>query len=537
MNGRVLAIGLDGHDVALGERLMAEGSMPNLRALSRRGARFLLDHGAATRTGLAWEHASTGRSPEAAGRASAVDFDPRTYAVWHAGTSQTPFPRHLNARTVVFDPPYFDLERAPRVQGVVNWGAHDPGVAPGSRPRSVLDELLQRFGDYPASRVMYDVCWPSPERTVAMGEALVRATEARTRAAEWLLAERCPDWDLAFVVAGELHSAIENLWHGLDPEHPLHRLPSAEPAARGLRAVHRATDDLIGALTTAFPDARVVAFAMNGMGPNRSDVASMVLLPELLYRHATGRALLRVPGRWARAADGVPAPDPDMPWSQAVKTCIRQFPEPLDTGRRIAARILPEALKRRLRPAAETTRPSAGGGLKFPLDWMPTDLYRPHWPRLGYFALPSFYDGRIRVNLGGREARGVVPPSDYDRVLDELESTVRACRDIRTGEPVVDHVVRCGTGDPLAIGPTECDLIVVWADGSTGFDHPRHGRIGPVPLRRTGGHTGPHGLAVLAGEGIDSGDFGVRESWDVVPTIFRWLGEPVPEELSGRPLF
>ncbi|MEJ8566441.1 hypothetical protein [Elongatibacter sediminis] len=533
---RVLAIGLDGYEASLADRLMAEGELPHLRSLRDRSARFLLHHGSATRTGLAWEHASSGLDPQAAGRASAVHFDTQSYQAWHGGTTLTPFPAHLNRSTVVFDAPYFDLARAPTVRGIVNWGAHDPGTARGSRPNGLVGELLERFGEYPARERMYDVVWPCVEQTRALGDTLVRASDLRTRAARWLLAERCPEWELAFVVAGELHSAIENLWHGIDPTHPLHHLPSAAVAAQGLLAVHRAADRFVGELVTAFPEATVVAFAMNGMGPNRSDVASMVLLPELLYRHHTSRPLLRTPRRWSRAPAGLPMADPAIPWSQIIKTQIRQFPEPLDSARRIAARVLPESVKRRLRTAAPQAFHTAEGELRLPLDWMPTELYRPHWQRLPYFALPSFYDGRVRINLEGRERSGIVARADYPSVCDAIEALVRDCRDVRTGEEVVDQVVTCGGSDPLELGPTGCDLIITWSNAALGFEHPSLGCIGPVPYRRTGGHTGPHGMALLAGDGISSGDFGVRDSYDVIPTVFRLLGADIPGKLSGSPL-
>ncbi len=534
---RVLAIGLDGYEQSIGDALMAAGALPALAALKVRSARFLLDHGAATRTGLAWEHASSGRSPEDAGRPSAVDLDPRTYEVWHDGASLRPFPAALAARTVIFDPPYFDLRLAPEVRGVMNWGAHDPGVAEGSRPAALIDELVARFGAYPARASMYDIVWPSAERAQRLGDALLRATEARTRAARWLLTERCPDWDLAFVVAGELHSAVEAFWHGVDATHPLHGLPSAAPARERLHALYRATDTLVGELVTACPDATVVAFAMNGMGPNRSDVASMMLLSELLHRHAFGRPLLRVPRRWAAAPNGLPMLGPDEDWSQAVKTAITQFPEPLDTARRVAARVLPEAVKRHLRPHEDHgPRVTDDGALRLGLDWMPTGLYQPHWSRMRAFALPSFYDGRVRINLAGREHAGLVAPADYASVCDEIETLVRACRDLHTGEPVVDHVERTGGRDPLTLGPAASDLVVVWRGAALGFAHPVHGRVGPLPYRRTGGHTGPYGMAYLAGAGIAAGDGGVRSSFDVVPTIVELLGEPVSRDLSGRSL-
>lgn len=533
---RVLAIGLDGYEQSLGDALMAAGELPALAALRDRSARFLLDHGPATRTGLAWEHASSGRSPEDSGRASAVDFDPDAYQVWHAGASQPPFVVELAARTVIFDPPYFDLRLAPSARGVMGWGAHDPGVAAGSRPDALLAELIARFGPYPARDCMYDLVWPSLARTRALGDALLRATEVRAAAARWLVAERCPDWDLAFVVAGELHSAVEAFWHGVDPAHPLHGLPSASPAAERLRVIYRATDALVGDLVAACPDATVVAFAMNGMGPNRSDVASMMLLSELLYRHAFQRPLLQVPRRWARAVDGLPMLGDDEDWSQMVKTAITQHAAPLDLARRVAARVLPEGVKRLLRPNGARPTVTSAGALRLPLDWMPTGLYQPHWARMPCFALPSFYDGRIRINLAGRERHGLVAPRDYAAACDAIEALVRACRDARTGEPVVEQVERCGGADPLTLGPSVADLVVVWRGAALGFNHEKHGRIGPLPYRRTGGHTGPYGIAWLAGDGIAPVAGGVRSSFDVVPTIVELLGETAPRRVSGRSL-
>ena len=73
---RVIAIGLDGLELNLAERLMAAGEMPKLAALRDRSARFRLDHGPAQRTGLAWEHVASGLSPDAARRWAAVEFDP-----------------------------------------------------------------------------------------------------------------------------------------------------------------------------------------------------------------------------------------------------------------------------------------------------------------------------------------------------------------------------------------------------------------------------------------------------------------------------
>ena len=228
---RVLVIGLDGLEATLAERLMDAGEMPALAELRRRAACFRLDHGPAQRTGLAWEHVASGLSPEAGRRWAAVEFDPTKYTAWQEGARFTPWWAGLDRRVVVFDTPYVDLARARNTRGVVGWGAHDPGIAKAAFPPELLSEFETRFSSYPASEWTYGVPFPSTARTRAMGESLKLALDVRSRAARWLATERLRDWDLFIAVAGEAHGAMEGLWHGVDPSHPLHGHPSA-PAAK-----------------------------------------------------------------------------------------------------------------------------------------------------------------------------------------------------------------------------------------------------------------------------------------------------------------
>jgi predicted AlkP superfamily phosphohydrolase/phosphomutase len=152
------------------------------------------------------------------------------------------------------------------------------------------------------------------------------------------------------------------------------------------------------------------------------------------------------------------------------------------------------------------------------------------------FAVPSFYDGRIRVNLRGREAAGIVDPSEYERTCDELESVLWACRDPRTGEPVVDHVSRPGASRPMTLNSSDADIVVTWRGLAFGFAHPDLGLVGPLPMRRTGGHTGPHGFAFASRAGIEAGDRGVRSSFDVSPTVAAMLDLAPPAGIDGTSL-
>jgi predicted AlkP superfamily phosphohydrolase/phosphomutase len=503
---RTLAIGLDGWEPSIADALLAAGRMPQLARLRARSARFTLDHGKAKRTGLAWEHVSLGLSPEATDRFAPVHFDPARYEVVQRGASAAPLLAGLDLRVLVFDAPYFDLSRAGNARGLVAWGAHDAGCAAESRPASLRDEIAARFGPYPAAPYIYGFVWPDAREAGAMADALVRAVDARAAVARWLVTERIPDWDLALLVVSELHSALEALWHGIDPGHPLHALPSAEPARDGVVGTYEAVDRLIGTVCEGAPDARVVVFSMHGMGPNNSDVPSMLLLPELLYRAQHGRARFVPRPEWVASHDGVPGLGEGENWSRAVLACI----DDREPRRRARGGWL-----RRAR-----TRPAPGTSIR----WMPAIHYRRAWSGMDAFALPSYYDGRIRINLAGRERRGRVALRDYEACCDELARLVSECRDPRTGEPVAAEIERTAHGDPRAVGPTEGDLMVAWRGSPLAFSHPRIGVIGPAPYRRTGGHTGGPGVGYLALPGVAPGDYGVRSAFDVVPTLLDLSG-------------
>jgi len=504
----VLFIGLDGFDIELCQRLVPQGYMPNFAKLYGRSARYVLDHGRDKYSGLAWEHFSTGVAPRDGGRWSAVRFEPQTYSAKQAPTSTAPFLARLASATVVFDLPYCDMNLAPNVRGLTGWGAHDPGVDPAARPHGLHDELRQRFGPYPAPESIYGFCWPSAAKTRSLAQELARAVEVRSRAAQWLLGERLPNWELAIVVVSETHSATEPLWHGLDVSHPLHGAESAAAAGEGLCKVYRQIDRLIGDLQEACPDATLVLFAAHGMGPNNADVAAMALLPELLYRFAFGVPYLRSRDWPDRLPDGTPLLAQDDNWDWVMHEAV-----PLPAPASLAASILRQSN----------------------LSWMPAWRYSPFWRRMPAFALPSFYDGRVRLNVKDRESNGIVPQHQYGNACRQIISLLHDCRNLLTGEPAVAEVYQ-PKDNPNNVGSSEADLYVLWQNQVLGLRCPKHGDIGPLPYRRTGGHTGSSGFLAIAGGGISAGSYGIASTFDVVPTLVDLLGQTPLPEITGNSL-
>jgi predicted AlkP superfamily phosphohydrolase/phosphomutase len=166
---------------------------------------------------------------------------------------------------------------------------------------------------------------------------------------------------------------------------------------------------------------------------------------------------------------------------------------------------------------------------------MPVSRYRRFWPKMQAFALPAFYDGRVRINLVGRESHGTVPLERYSSICDEIIELVRNCRGLPDGGQVVEDV-HFENKNPYSVNPTEADIYIFWRGMPTGFTHPTLGQIGPIPYFRTGGHTGDAGFLYVSGKKIPSTNGGHASSFDVVPTMIDFLGETQFEGVTGKSL-
>jgi hypothetical protein len=432
----------------------------------------------------------------------------------------------------MFDLAYFDLDRTSNdVVGVSDWGVHDPGGRPQARPASLGNEIENRFGAYPARRWIYGVPWSSRANCTKMGRDLSKAAESRGRIAQWLLTERFTDWELALVGFSEPHSASEGLFHGSGADHPWASLPSAPAAAEALHSVYAAVDCAVGEIVDAFPNDTVLVFSMHGMGPNSSDVPSMALLGELMVRWSGFD--LEAGRPFVCDSNGIPKLPARTSWTSAVFESLTG--QRSSRNQRIVGMLrsaTPDRLRRRLGRLRRTLSKPANEGS---LSWMPLTRHRHRWARMRAFALPSFYDGRIRVNLAGREVSGIVSIDGYHATLDEIEAMLRVCTEPRTGSPVVAAIERT-KGDPFARADDDVDMVVHWAPNVLGVAHPELGVIGPLPPRRTGGHTSSIGRCVIVGRDVEPIHLGVRSSFDVVPTILDLVSSRTSARVSGQSL-
>jgi hypothetical protein len=95
----------------------------------------------------------------------------------------------------------------------------------------------------------------------------------------------------------------------------------------------------------------------------------------------------------------------------------------------------------------------------------PTMMPAYDWSRTRAFALPTDQHGWVRVNLEGREARGVVVPEQYDATCREVGGFLRALS-TEDGRPLVREVLRTARRVEDALTLSLPDIVVHWHDAA-----------------------------------------------------------------------
>jgi predicted AlkP superfamily phosphohydrolase/phosphomutase len=282
-----------------------------------------------------------------------------------------------------------------------------------------------------------------------------------------------------------------------------------------MERVYRSIDRAVGEIVERARADRVLLLSAHGMSSYRG---APFLLPEILFR-------LGVAARPEEKADASPAPRASS--AGMVKRTARAL-----------WRRLPGTARDTLRPVLDAVRPGRpriGSGRALGVDASRSRCFALH------NGAPV---GAIRLNLAGREPRGVLRPGgEADAFCDDLARELLAIVDERTGRPLVADVRRT---DDLHDGPRRealPDLLVDWTgDPPTGTLAHGEGRgatirasspaIGTVEgtnsYVRTGDHV-PTGFFTFVAPGLPASrrDEPVSVT-DFHPTVCRLLGLPDP---------
>lgn len=543
---RVIAIGVDSLEPSLLEKWVNQGYLPNLKRLMETGFYSRLDNFKDSNVETAWTTFSTGCAPSTTGFWGMLGLKKGTYTTeTYQAYDYQEFPPFMalgeDYQVAVFDVPQLRLNSHIHGVQIGGWGAHSPQVPSQSIPPDLFDELVTTHGGHPALHNDYAVCLDL-KSTLALKEKFITGIKNKVKTCHDLLQRQ--DWDLFLTVFGEPHGGGHVFWQLSQPDHPLYQSLKQCVDHDPLLAIYQAVDQAIADILTVVPDdMQVVIFAAHGMGFATIDVPTFVILPEFLYRYC-------FPGKWALGYGDLQDPLPP-PWTYMKGNWWERhiWGTRFDRNpiKRFLRAELPSRLFRMIRPWLDRNNET---GLLFGDDlakqgvrempWMPAQWYQPLWPSMKAFALPSFSEGYVRINLKGRDPNGIVDPADYHAVCDELEAKLYALREPRTDIPLVDHIVR-PRQDPLDRNPKlpDADLIVVWQEkyATDVADSPDFGRIGPFPPYRAGSHRAEGFILAIAPE-LDPalGPVADGHVLDLAPTILSLMGAPIPDYLEGKPL-
>ncbi len=548
MKHPVIAIGLDSADPVILEKWMDQGYLKNLNRIRQRGAYGRLHNTAYyaggseafSSTEPLWVQFCTGVLPHRTGFWDTVEYDPKTYGVRcdaYRGYDYQEFPLFYalgdDYKVAAFDVPVSTISDNLNGLQVLGWGGHHPFVPSVSQPSNVLPEIIEKYGENPVLRKDNGGWWDLKYKAWIQ-QAIADSLQARVAVIKDLL--KRDQWDLFVTGFGETHSAGHDLYDRSQPDHLLHDhlrqsgLTEPDP----MRTAYERVDAAIGEILDEAPeDANVVIFAVHGMAANNTDLLSMFLIGEIMYRFNHPGKMALAPGKY-----GAPVPPPNTKtirnsWAGEVWRTINE-PNPI---KRFLNNWLPKRFLQKGQHGLLSPYPLMANGTE--LGWMPGYLYRPLWPKMKAFAIPGFSDGQVRINLKGREAEGIVEPAEYDALCDQITEMLYGWRDARTQQPMVKNVVRTRVDNPLDTNPKLChaDLVVAWNPIPTDvIEHPTLGRIGPVSLNRPGAHRA-RGFVMAMGPDIEPGTTVEGGSTvDLAPTILNLLGAPLPDHLDGKPL-
>ncbi|MEO0996752.1 MAG: alkaline phosphatase family protein [Pseudomonadota bacterium] len=496
-------LGLDAAEITLVERWMADGSMPNLERLRRRGRCLRLDSPAKHFVGSPWPSFYTSQSPAEHGMYHFLVWRPDQLTTSRPSRSWLPlkpFWRCLardGKRVVAIDVPQAYAPQAHPGLELSGWATHEILEPPASQPPDLLDWVTGKFGRPP-----FD---DEASHRLSIADALAARDQCieTTRRVAGLCAElmRRETWDLFLVCFAALHRAGHQLWDrtslaGNPTEAELEAFDDA------LRRVYAAADEAIGELVEhADEDTAILVFSLHGMGPNTSRTE---LTKAMLDR------ILGVAGD--RAAPTKPATD-------RLRGML-----PIRLRSWVKNR-LPIALQDRLT-----------------LYWR---LRGIDWSRTRAFAAFGDLDAYIRINLRGREAQGIVEPgAEYGTLCRQIAAGFLSFADEDTGEPVVADVEFAHDAFPRGERRHHLpDLIVHWAPSSAAHHRrlvsPQFGGLDwPTPGYHPQGRSGDHareGFLIAANLALPES---LRHATvlDLAPSVYSLLGVEPPAGFDGRSL-
>lgn len=493
---KTIILGLDGADYGLVRRWASEGHLSFLNTFLESG--HVIETNVPELPGSEWANFGTGVGPGYHGYVHSTQLRPGTYETERAGAGHVrvrPFYKFLGdagPRCVVLDLPGDYPQAAFNGLQIVDWGSEFKLWRYETRPRSLKRRIAAEVGEHPLTHHTHTD--PGIESLRSLRAKLEEGVRVKGALARRLLAME--DWDFSYIGFGEGHKAGHFFWKFFDPGHP--DFDASDPYLAGaLLAIYRALDREIEHVVRAIPQpVNIMIVSDRGMqGELRGDH----LLTPVLQRlgvFTSPRGGIQQAGS-EEMGEGVPI--------RAAGFLAR------------ARKLVPPQIK----PVARKL----------------LGREKADWGRTSAFQLPSVGNSYIRINVKGREPRGIVEPgAEYETLVGYLERELYALVNPDTGEQAIQEVAfpqRKYSGPLTAQLP---DISIVWRPNThhiNALSSPRVGRVQGVGDRqRSGNHNGT-GFVLAQGPALRDVAFrGPGDLRQIAPTIFRLFGLVPPDHFE-----
>lgn len=498
---RVVVIGLDGGTYALLDPLMQEGRMPVLKSLVDRGARGVLRTVIPPITPAAWSTFMTGKNP---GKHGILEFQVRD------GDGESPVNARLRRGKTIWRllneaglkivscsvPTTYPPEP---VDGFLVSSFLTPlGKKDYGYPPELLKEVEDKFGPYHLYiREVY-----APGRVDKVLAELEEDLRYKFDAASWLRDK--VDWRLFVLHVFGTDRLQHELWHLIDPTHPLHRKDEAQKYADRFWKFYEDVDWRIGRFIEGLgEDDTVIVMSDHGFGPVHRFLNFNIWHMERGYLKLRRHPWTRIKHLLFRAGMA-----PKNAYRLAMKLGLARLRLSIGVSSRVRFFNIVDRILLSLRD----------------IDWERTTAFSK-----GYY-------GQIHINLKGRQPHGSVDPADYNAVRERIISDLEAIEDPETGKRIIGEIYR---REDIYHGPflkEAPDISFLPSDmsykaiGTAAFTSNKF----LEPAYANSADHRMEGILIARGPQVRRTDS--IQAWigDMAPTLLYLLGQPVPDDMDGK---
>ena len=496
---RVAVIGFDMGDGRLIREWATNGHLPNFASLIAAGTWLDLETTAGILHTSTWPSFATGERPgkhgvyypyqPSPGHQEAQLIQPDQYGsptFWSRADKQ-------GVASIIYDVPETFPELPFAGKAIFELGTWAWYGTRKSQPANLLSEIERRFGRHPLKMEAkkLGLRFPNPR---TLERRLIKSIAHKRASFEWLLAQS--KWDLAVTVFGETHPAGHYLW----PESVGANPDVNDACFAPIRRIYMAIDEALGQIRESLPkDTTLLLVSGDGVTTNN---CGWHLVPDVLTQLGYSAAPEQGSGD-------------SKPKTLSIAGIKNMLPNRV-------VRMIADNLPWWLRDKIGASMNSA----------------QIDWARTRAFALPTDLEGCIRINLKGREPRGIVEPGEeYEALCRDIADEMRKLINPETGEHAVRDVWKVSDYFEGPCSDHLPDITITWNNDSriNALTSDAVGTVsGESPDPRTGTHSA-RGFAIACGGDFPAGDTAEGCLIDVAPTVLAILGRDW-RGMTGRPL-